>query len=126
MLFIEEAKLLTTKPNFKGYIHDVGGPTANFRAPSCDKQLKSGLCKGKKCLAPERCPAVKVDHSDYLELLRKLRKIPGVKKIFIRSGIRFDYLIADKDESFFKECGINLFQSIIKKIRNRISHTCHH
>ena len=100
---IKEVEMITKMPDFKGYIHDVGGPTANFRAPSCDKQLKSGLCKGKKCLAPERCPAVKVDHSDYLELLRKLRKIPGVKKIFIRSGIRFDYLIADKDESFFKE-----------------------
>ena len=88
---------------FKGYIHDVGGPTANFRAPSCDKQLKAGLCPDKKCLAPERCPAVKVDHRDYLALLRKLRALPGVKKVFIRSGIRFDYLIADEDESFFKE-----------------------
>ena len=90
-------------PDFKGYIHDVGGPTANFRAPSCEGQLKRGLCKDKKCLAPTMCPAVKVDHSDYLTLLRKLRKIDGVKKVFIRSGIRFDYLLADKDESFFKE-----------------------
>jgi uncharacterized radical SAM protein YgiQ len=100
---IEEAKLITEMPDFKGYIHDVGGPTANFRAPSCEKQLKSGLCADKKCLAPEKCPAVKVDHSDYLSLLRKLRKLPKIKKVFIRSGIRFDYLIADKDESFFKE-----------------------
>ena len=100
---IEEAKLITEMPDFKGYIHDIGGPTANFRATSCEKQLKSGLCAEKKCLAPEKCPAVKVDHSDYLSLLRKLRKLPKIKKVFIRSGIRFDYLIADKDESFFKE-----------------------
>ena len=100
---IQEVEQIIKMAEFKGYIHDVGGPTANFRGPSCDKQLKSGLCKGKKCLAPTRCPAVKVDHSDYRELLGKLRKIPGVKKIFIRSGIRFDYLIADEDESFFKE-----------------------
>ncbi|MBQ4570054.1 MAG: YgiQ family radical SAM protein [Ruminococcus sp.] len=100
---IEEAKCITEMPDFKGYIHDVGGPTANFRAPSCDAQLKRGLCPDKKCLAPQLCPAVNVDHSDYLSLLRKLRKLPKVKKIFIRSGIRFDYLIADKDETFFKE-----------------------
>ena len=100
---LKEAELLTKKPNFKGYIHDVGGPTANFRAPSCDKQLKAGLCKGKKCLAPNRCPALKVDHTEYLELLRKMRKIPKIKSIFIRSGIRYDYLIADKNEAFFKD-----------------------
>ena len=100
---IEEAKKITRMDDFKGYIHDIGGPTANFRFPSCDKQLKSGLCADKKCLAPTMCPAVKVDHSDYLTLLRELRKLPKVKKVFIRSGIRFDYLIADKDESFFKE-----------------------
>lgn len=100
---INEAKEITKLPDFKGYIHDVGGPTANFRAPSCEKQLKSGLCADKKCLAPNICPAVKVDHSDYLSLLRKLRNLPNIKKVFIRSGIRFDYLIADKDESFFKE-----------------------
>lgn len=100
---IEEAKQITQMEDFKGYIHDVGGPTANFRAPSCDGQEKRGMCAGKKCLAPEICPAVKVDHSDYLDLLRKLRKLPKVKKVFIRSGIRFDYLIADKDQTFFKE-----------------------
>ena len=100
---IEEAKKITSMPDFKGYIHDIGGPTANFRSPSCDAQLKRGLCADKKCLAPTMCPAVKVDHSDYLELLRKLRKLPKVKKVFIRSGIRFDYLIADRDEEFFKE-----------------------
>jgi len=100
---IEEAKKITQMPDFKGYIHDIGGPTANFRFPSCEKQLEHGLCADKKCLAPTMCPAVRVDHSDYLELLRQLRKLPKVKKVFIRSGIRFDYLIADSDESFFKE-----------------------
>lgn len=100
---INEAKLITEMPDFKGYIHDVGGPTANFRAPSCSAQEKRGLCPDKKCLAPEICPAVKVDHGDYLDLLRKLRALPKIKKVFIRSGIRFDYLIADKDETFFKE-----------------------
>ncbi len=100
---LREVELITKMPDFKGYIHDVGGPTANFRAPACEKQLKAGLCKNKKCLAPYKCSAVKVDHSDYLSLLRKLRRVPGVKKVFIRSGIRFDYLIADSDDSFFKE-----------------------
>ena len=100
---IDEAKTITEMPDFKGYIHDVGGPTANFRSPSCDGQLKKGLCADKKCLAPSMCPAVKVDHSDYLSLLRKLRKLPKIKKVFVRSGIRFDYLIADEDETFFKE-----------------------
>ncbi len=100
---IEEAKKITEMPDFKGYIHDVGGPTANFRAPSCKGQLKNGLCADKKCLAPSVCPAIDADHSDYLALLRKLRKLPKIKKVFIRSGIRFDYLIADKDEEFFAE-----------------------
>ena len=100
---IEEVKKITEMPDFKGYIHDVGGPTANFRRPSCDAQLKKGLCADRKCLAPEMCPAVRVTHEDYLKLLRELRTLPKVKKVFIRSGIRFDYLIADKDESFFKE-----------------------
>ena len=100
---IDEAKKITEMPDFKGYIHDIGGPTANFRASACDKQLKNGLCKDKKCLAPTMCSAVKVSHSDYLKLLRELRALPKVKKVFIRSGIRFDYLIADKNEDFFKE-----------------------
>lgn len=100
---LREAEILTRLPDFKGYIHDVGGPTANFRAPSCEKQLKNGLCANRKCLAPEICPNIKPDHSDYLELLRKIRAIPKIKKVFIRSGIRFDYLIADKNEEFFKE-----------------------
>ncbi len=100
---LEEAVKITEMPDFKGYIHDVGGPTANFRSPSCGAQLKRGLCADKKCLAPEMCPAVKADHSDYLQLLREIRALPKVKKVFIRSGIRFDYLIADRDETFFKE-----------------------
>ena len=100
---IEEAVELTKLPDFKGYIHDVGGPTANFRLPSCQKQLKAGLCKGRKCLAPKPCPNLQVDHSEYLHLLRKLREIDGVKKVFIRSGIRYDYLIEDKDEEFMNE-----------------------
>ncbi len=100
---LQEAELLTKLPDFKGYIHDVGGPTANFRGPSCQKQLSAGLCKDKKCLAPKPCPALQVDHSEYLAMLRKLREIKGIKKVFIRSGIRFDYLIEDKDERFFRE-----------------------
>ncbi|MBQ2798452.1 MAG: YgiQ family radical SAM protein [Ruminiclostridium sp.] len=100
---INEAIDLSNKPNFKGYIHDVGGPTANFRAPSCDKQLKSGLCKGKKCLAPTPCPALKADHDEYLNLLRRIRSLKKVKKVFIRSGIRYDYMLKDKDDTFFKE-----------------------
>ncbi len=100
---ISEVKTISNMPDFKGYIHDIGGPTANFRAPSCSKQEKHGLCADKKCLAPTLCPALQVDHSDYLELLRKIRALPKIKKVFIRSGIRFDYLIADSDEAFFKE-----------------------
>ncbi len=100
---IEEAKKITAMPNFKGYIHDVGGPTANFRHPSCEKQLSAGMCKGKKCLAPTPCKALKADHKEYLQMLRKLRALPKVKRVFIRSGIRFDYLLEDPDDSFFKE-----------------------
>lgn len=100
---IAEAEKLTHLPNFKGYIHDIGGPTANFRRTSCDFQLEHGLCKGKKCLAPKPCPNLAVDHSEYLDILRSVRELPGVKKVFIRSGIRYDYLLEDKDDSFFKE-----------------------
>ncbi len=100
---IKEAKLLTENPHFKGYIHDVGGPTANFRTVSCEKQLKNGLCKGKKCLAPTPCKNLQVDHKEYLELLRELRALKGVKKVFIRSGIRFDYLLEDESDEFFEE-----------------------
>ena len=100
---LREAKLLTTLPNFKGYIHDVGGPTANFRAPSCTHQLKYGLCKGRKCLAPEPCKNLEVNHEEYLDILREIRKIKGVKRVFIRSGIRYDYLIEDKNDEFMRE-----------------------
>ena len=100
---IEEAKEITSMPDFKGFIHDVGGPTANFRYPSCEQQLKNGVCAGKKCLAPSPCKNLRVDHSEYVELLRRLERLPKIKKIFIRSGIRFDYLILDKDETFFKK-----------------------
>ncbi len=100
---IREAKRMTQEPDFKGYIHDVGGPTANFRIPSCEKQLTQGVCKNRQCLFPKPCPNLKADHSDYLELLRKLRALPGVKKVFIRSGLRFDYLLADADDTFFRE-----------------------
>ena len=97
---IREAKLISQLPGFKGYIHDVGGPTANFRHPSCAKQLKYGVCKDRQCLFPEPCPNLDADHSDYIELLGKLRALPGIKKVFIRSGIRYDYLLADKKQEF--------------------------
>ncbi|MBR3737470.1 MAG: YgiQ family radical SAM protein [Eubacterium sp.] len=100
---IEEAKKLTEMPNFKGYIHDIGGPTANFRKPSCEFQKEHGLCKGKKCLAPEPCKNLEADHSEYLDILRSVRSLPKVKKVFIRSGIRYDYLLEDRDETFFRE-----------------------
>ncbi len=100
---IEEAKAMTEEPDFKGYIHDVGGPTANFIQPACSKQMEHGACKNKQCLFPEPCKNMKIDHKDYINLLRKLRKIPKVKKVFVRSGIRFDYAIADKDHTFIRE-----------------------
>ncbi len=100
---LEEAEKIVREPDFKGYIHDVGGPTANFRHPACEKQLSKGACSGRQCLYPTPCKNMNADHSDYVALLRKLRKIPGVKKVFIRSGIRFDYLLADKKDTFFKE-----------------------
>lgn len=100
---VEEAKLLTTLPDFKGYIHDIGGPTANFRRPACDKQLKDGVCPNKRCLFPKPCPNLIADHSEYVALLRQVERLPGVKKVFIRSGIRFDYLLADKDDTFFRK-----------------------
>ena len=100
---IREVKLLTEHPGFKGYIHDVGGPSATFRRPSCQKQLKSGMCRDRACLAPEPCPNLDADHTDYMLLLRKLREIPKVKKVFIRSGIRFDYLMRDPSGEFFTD-----------------------
>ncbi len=100
---VEEARILTEDKDFKGYIHDVGGPTANFRYPSCEKQLTKGTCKHKQCLFPKPCKNLRADHTDYIELLRKLRAIPKVKKVFVRSGIRFDYLLADPGKKFLKE-----------------------
>ena len=100
---LREAELITKDPDFKGYIHDVGGPTANFRIPSCEKQLHRGVCTDRQCLFPSPCPNLRADHSDYLSLLRKLRALPGVKKVFVRSGIRFDYLLCDQDRTFFRE-----------------------
>lgn len=100
---LREAKIITKLPGFKGYIHDVGGPTANFRHPSCSKQLKVGVCKDRQCLFPEPCPNLDSDHSDYITLLRKIRSLPGIKKVFIRSGIRYDYLLADEKLEFLDE-----------------------
>ena len=100
---LQEAEEMTTLPDFKGYIHDVGGPTANFRGPACSKQLKAGVCKHKECLAPTLCKNMDVDHKEYLGVLRKLREIPKVKKVFVRSGLRYDYIMADKDDTFFRE-----------------------
>lgn len=100
---IEEAKLMTQDRDFKGYIHDVGGPTADFRQPSCKKQLTKGVCMNRQCLFPTPCKNLDVDHRDYVSLLRKLRQIPKVKKVFIRSGVRFDYVVADKDKTFLRE-----------------------
>ncbi len=100
---LEEAKILINTPGFKGYIHDVGGPTANFRNPSCEKQKQSGVCANKQCIGFSRCEKLTVSHDDYLVLLRKLRALPGIKKVFVRSGIRYDYVMYDKDKSFLRE-----------------------
>ncbi|MDA3733347.1 YgiQ family radical SAM protein [Niameybacter massiliensis] len=100
---LQEAEEMTNLPDFKGYIHDVGGPTANFRGPACSKQLKAGVCKHKECLAPTLCKNMDVDHKEYLGVLRKMREIPKVKKVFVRSGLRYDYIMADKDDTFFRE-----------------------
>jgi uncharacterized radical SAM protein YgiQ len=100
---LAEAKKMTDMNDFKGYLHDVGGATANFRGPACEKQGKNGLCSHKKCLYPSVCPSIKADHSDYLKLLRALRDLPKVKKVFIRSGIRYDYVMADRKQDFLNE-----------------------
>ncbi len=100
---LQEAESLTKRRDFKGYIHDIGGPTANFRAPACEKQLRLGVCKEKDCLYPRPCGQLNVDHKEYLSVLRKVRKLPGVKKVFIRSGIRYDYIMADKSGEFLEE-----------------------
>ncbi len=100
---LEEARALTVLPDFKGYIHDVGGPTAQFRRPACEKQKTGGVCKNKKCLAPTACKSLVVDHKEYAAMLREIEALPRVKKVFIRSGIRFDYLMLDRDDSFFRQ-----------------------
>ncbi len=100
---VSEAKIITEMKDFKGYIHDVGGPTANFRYPACKKQLEDGVCTSRKCLAPTPCPNLEVDHSEYIELLKRIEELPKVKKVFIRSGIRFDYMIYDKSDEFFRK-----------------------
>ncbi|MBQ2697351.1 MAG: YgiQ family radical SAM protein, partial [Clostridia bacterium] len=100
---VREARRLTESPHFKGYIHDIGGPTANFRAPACRKQLRDGVCPDRRCLAPEPCPAREVDHGEYLDILREVRELPRVKKVFVRSGLRFDYMLLDRDDTFFRE-----------------------
>ncbi|HBS59897.1 MAG TPA: YgiQ family radical SAM protein, partial [Firmicutes bacterium] len=100
---LKEARLLTAMPDFKGYIHDVGGPTANFRLPACHQQQERGTCKGKQCLFPRFCRNLQYDHTDYLDILRSLRALPGVKKVFVRSGLRFDYLLAGNYREFLRE-----------------------
>jgi len=100
---VAEAEKLTKKKGFKGYIHDIGGPTANFRNPSCEKQLKSGVCKNKDCLYPTVCKNIKADHREYMDILRAVRSIDGIKKVFIRSGIRYDYVMADRESGFLEE-----------------------
>ena len=100
---LKEAEKMTRDPDFRGYIHDVGGPTANFRKPACQKQLRSGVCKNRSCIGYERCPNLEVSHADYVSLLKKLRALPGVKKVFIRSGVRFDYVLYDKSDAFLRE-----------------------
>ena len=118
---LKEAERMIKDPDFKGYIHDVGGPTANFRHPSCEKQLKSGVCQNRQCLFPSPCKNLNADHQDYIELLRKLRALPGVKKVFIRSGIRFDYLLADKNDAFLRELVMHHVSGQLKVAPEHIS-----
>ena len=118
---IEEAKRMTEDKDFKGYIHDVGGPTANFRHDACEKQAKAGTCPNRDCMGVDPCPNVKVDHTDYVSLLRKLRALPKVKKVFIRSGIRFDYLMMDKDKTFFKELVLHHISGQLKVAPEHVS-----
>lgn len=118
---VEEAKNFIWDKDFKGFIHDVGGPTANFRNPSCDKQLEHGVCKNKQCLFPEPCKNLKIDHLDYLDVLKELRTLPNVKKVFVRSGIRFDYLINDPNETFFEELVKNHISGQLKVAPEHVS-----
>lgn len=119
---LDEAREITEHKDFKGYIHDVGGPTANFRQPACDKQLKVGACKDRQCLSPNPCKALKIDHMEYLRLLRKLRELPKVKKVFVRSGLRYDYIMADKNETFFKELIQHHVSGQLKVAPEHVSH----
>lgn len=123
---IQEAKQMIEEPDFKGYIHDVGGPTANFHAPACDKQLKEGVCKKRQCMHPTICKNLKVDHEKYLKLLRSLRALPGVKKVFIRSGIRYDYMMADPSDEFFKELCEHHISGQLKVAPEHVSDTVLH
>lgn len=124
---VEEAKLMTTLPNFKGYIHDVGGPTGNFRNMSCKKQLKVGACKERQCLFPDICPNLEVDHKDYLDILRTVRNLDKVKKVFIRSGVRFDYILADPDPTFFDEMCEHHISGLLKVAPEHVSpHALHY
>ena len=118
---VEEAKLMTQEKDFKGYIHDVGGPTANFRAPACSKQMEKGVCPKKQCLFPTPCKNLKADHKDYINLLRKLRGLPKVKKVFVRSGIRFDYLMADSSREFLKELCMHHISGQLKVAPEHVS-----
>ncbi len=118
---VDEAKKLTQMPDFKGYIHDVGGPTADFRRPACDKQLKSGACANRQCLFPSICPNVKVSHSEMMSALGKMRALPRVKKVFIRSGMRYDYMLADKDERFWEDFCKNYVSGQLKVAPEHIS-----
>lgn len=118
---IKEAKRMTEDKEFKGYIHDVGGPTANFRHDACEKQAKAGACPNRDCMGVDPCPNVRVDHTDYVSLLRKLRELPKVKKVFIRSGIRFDYLMMDKDKTFFKELVMHHISGQLKVAPEHVS-----
>ena len=111
---LEEAKKLTKMPGFKGYIHDVGGPTANFRQVACPKQQKSGACADKQCIGFQKCANLAVDHADYLALLKKIRSLPNVKKVFVRSGIRYDYVMYDKDKTFLRELAKNHISGQLK------------
>lgn len=118
---LREAEKLTRLSGFKGYIHDVGGPTANFRAPACGKQEKEGSCENRQCLYPDPCKNLVADHSDYLSLLKKISELPGIKKVFIRSGIRFDYLLADRDHTFFRELCLNHISGQLKVAPEHVS-----
>lgn len=118
---VAEAKKIIAEDDFKGYIHDVGGPTANFRNPACEKQLHKGVCKDKECLFPEPCGNLNVDHSEYLDILRTLRNLEGVKKVFIRSGLRYDYIMADDDDTFFEELCKHHVSGLLKVAPEHIS-----